>query len=136
MEPPVRSVLPPLTVVLVILAVWVAAVVPMNMHLTADQAVRQDIVVTPDTPADRKELSGLSLALKNPTIWGMTYTLERPRLPSPHQVGAELWDTVVMKSPTSRRSLVYHAWGTLSATMLGLSLIPIRRCGRTYACRC
>jgi len=114
-----RAILPPLTVVLVILAIWIAAVVPMNIHLTADQAARQDIVVMPETPAERKELSGTVLALKNPTIWGMTYELDRPRLPSPHQVGAELWDTVVMKSPTSRRSLVYHAWVTLSATLLG-----------------
>jgi len=114
-----RSLLPPLTVVLVILAIWIAAVVPMNIHLTADQAARQDIVVTPETPAERKELSGVSLALRNTSIWWMTYTLDRPRLPSPHQVGAELWDTVVMKSPTSRRSLVYHAWVTLSATLLG-----------------
>jgi len=114
-----RAILPPLTVVLVILAIWIAAVVPMNIHLTADQAARQDIVVMPETPAERKELSGTVLALKNPTIWGMAYELDRPRLPSPHQVGAELWDTVVMKSPTSRRSFVYHAWVTLSATLLG-----------------
>ncbi len=32
---------------------------------------------------------------------------------------AELWRTTVELAPTSKRSLVYHAWVTLSATLLG-----------------
>ena len=40
-------------------------------------------------------------------------------LPAPHQVVAELWKTAVDKPVTSKRSLVYHAWITLSATLLG-----------------
>jgi NitT/TauT family transport system permease protein len=44
---------------------------------------------------------------------------ERPVLPAPHQVFAELWDTTVGKSITSKRSLVYHSWITLSSTLLG-----------------
>lgn len=114
-----KALWPPLAIVLVILCLWIAAVVPMNIHLTADQAARQDIVVSPDTPAERKALSGLTLALQNPDIWGMTYTLDRPNLPSPHQVGAELYKTVFTVAPTSRRSLLHHAWVTLSATLLG-----------------
>lgn len=114
-----KSLLPIATVVAVIFAVWTAAVVPMNIHLTADQAARQDITVTPATPAERKELVGMELALQNPSIWAMTYTLDRPRLPSPHQVAAELYKTVFTVAPTSRRSLLHHAWVTLSATLLG-----------------
>jgi len=115
----VKSLLPVLTVVGAILLFWTVSVVPMNIHLTADQAQRQDIAVTPDTPAARQELSGIGLALRNPDIFGMTYTLDRPRLPSPHQVAAELWETIALKKVTSRRSLVYHGWVTLSATLLG-----------------
>lgn len=114
-----KSLLPIATVVAVIFAVWTAAVVPMNIHLTADQAARQDITVTPATPAERKELVGMELALQNPSIWAMTYTLDRPRLPSPHQVAAELYKTMFTVAPTSRRSLLHHAWVTLSATLLG-----------------
>ena len=114
-----KSLLPVLTVVGAILLFWTVSVVPMNIHLTADQAQRQDIAVTPDTPAARQELSGIGLALRNPDIFGMTYTLDRPRLPSPHQVAAELWETIALKKVTSRRSLVYHGWVTLSATLLG-----------------
>lgn len=114
-----KSLLPVLSVLGAILLLWVVAVVPMNMHLTADQAQRQDIAVSPDTPAARQELSGIGLALRNPQLFGMTYTLDRPRLPSPHQVAVEMWETVALKKITSRRSLVYHGWVTLSATLLG-----------------
>jgi NitT/TauT family transport system permease protein len=47
---------------------------------------------------------------------------ERPVLPAPHQVFAELWDTTVNKAITSKRSLVYHAWITLSATLMGFAM--------------
>jgi NitT/TauT family transport system permease protein len=117
-----RGLFPALTIVAAILLIWTAAVVPMNIHLTADQAARQDIVVTPETPNERKALSGVGLAIQNPTIWAMTYTLDRPRLPSPHQVAAELYETVFTKAPTSRRSLLYHGWVTLSATLLGFAI--------------
>jgi NitT/TauT family transport system permease protein len=48
-----------------------------------------------------------------------TMSQDRPLLPAPHQVAVELWNTVVGQNVTSRRSLVYHAWITLSATLLG-----------------
>ncbi len=48
-----------------------------------------------------------------------TMSQDRPLLPAPHQVATELWNTVVGQHVTSRRSLVYHAWITLSATLLG-----------------
>ncbi|MGJ8588649.1 MAG: ABC transporter permease [Yoonia sp.] len=117
-----KSLLPVLTVIGAILLFWVVSVVPMNMHLTADLAQRQDIAVTPDTPVARQEYSGIGLALRNPQLFGMTYTLDRPRLPSPHQVVAEMWNTIALQNITSRRSLVYHGWVTLSATLLGFAI--------------
>ncbi len=117
-----RAVLPVLTVVGVILLFWVVAVVPMNMHLTADQAQRDGLVVTPQEPRDRQAHTGLGLTLRNPGLIGLTYGLERPRLPSPHQVAFEMWDTILLKKITSRRSLVYHGWVTLSATLLGFAI--------------
>ncbi|MCR4269462.1 ABC transporter permease [Nitratireductor sp. ZSWI3] len=44
---------------------------------------------------------------------------ERPVLPAPHQVLAEIWKTTVETRITSKRSLLYHAWVTLSSTLLG-----------------
>lgn len=114
-----KSIVPVLTVVGAILIFWALCVIPMNAHLTADQAQRDGMVLEPATPVERQELVGLSLALKNPAIIPLTFTQERPRLPSPHQVAVELWNTVVMQKPSSKRSLVYHGWVTLSATLLG-----------------
>ncbi|HHB82483.1 MAG TPA: ABC transporter permease [Devosia sp.] len=51
-----------------------------------------------------------------------TLNQDRPVLPSVHQVATEIWNTTVLKSPTSRRSLIYHTWITLSATLLGFTI--------------
>ncbi|WP_019955513.1 ABC transporter permease [Yoonia vestfoldensis] len=114
-----KSVLPILTIVGAILLIWVVAVIPMNMHLTADQAQRDGLVVTPATPAERQGYSGLGLSFANPDLIPLTYNLDRPRLPSPHQVAGEMWDTIALRNVTSRQSLVYHGWVTLSSTLVG-----------------
>jgi NitT/TauT family transport system permease protein len=45
--------------------------------------------------------------------------MERPVLPAPHQILADLDQTVLGQKITSRRSLVYHGWITLSSALLG-----------------
>jgi len=50
-----------------------------------------------------------------------TMTQEKPLLPAPHQLAIELWNTVFEQAVTSKRSLIYHAWITLSATLLGFA---------------
>ncbi len=72
--------------------------------LGRDQAGRDGVVLSP---------AGLVAA---------TMSQERPKLPAPHQVVAELWKTTVAVPPTSKRSLVYHGWVTLSATLAGFGL--------------
>lgn len=47
---------------------------------------------------------------------------DRPVLPAPHQVFEEIWKTTVETKITSKRSLLYHAWITLSATLLGFAI--------------
>jgi NitT/TauT family transport system permease protein len=54
-------------------------------------------------------------------IVGATWSMERPVLPAPHQVLVEFWKTTVEIAPTNKRSLLYHAWITASATMLGFA---------------
>lgn len=117
-----KSVLPVLTVVATILLLWIVSVIPMNIHLAADQAQRDGLVMTPEAPAERQQVSSIMLAARNPAAIAMTYVMERPRLPSPHQVAVELYDTVIDKKITSKRSLVYHGWVTLSATLLGFAI--------------
>ena len=114
-----KSVVPVLTVVAAILLIWLLAVIPMNIHLVADQAQRDGVAVTPEEPAARQDVSGIGLAIRNPHIIPLTYTFVRPNLPAPQQVVAELYNTVFDVRPTSRRSLIYHGWVTLAPTLLG-----------------
>jgi NitT/TauT family transport system permease protein len=48
-----------------------------------------------------------------------TMDAERPVIPAPHQVAINFFETVFGYPPDSPRSLVYHAWVTLSATFVG-----------------
>ncbi len=51
-----------------------------------------------------------------------TLSMDRPVLPAPHQVLMELDRSVLEVAPNSNRSLLYHAWVTLSAAMVGFAL--------------
>ncbi|MFM9481412.1 hypothetical protein ACKI1U_47220, partial [Streptomyces scabiei] len=46
---------------------------------------------------------------------------DRPVLPAPHQIIAELWDTTVNKPIDSKRSLIFHGGVTLGATLAGFA---------------
>jgi NitT/TauT family transport system permease protein len=93
-----------LTVVAGIVAIWYVATVLLNAAWAHDQAGRDGVTLGP-------------LALVEATM-----SQDRPRLPAPHQVVAELWKTTVEVRPGSRRSLLYHGWITLSATLAGFGL--------------
>ncbi len=97
----VKSALPVLAVVAVIIAIWYG----FTVYLNAPQEY------------DRSERAGITLTFSE--LVPLTMAQERPVLPAPHQVVAEIWDTTVNKKVTSKRSLVYHSWITLSATLLG-----------------
>jgi NitT/TauT family transport system permease protein len=59
-----------------------------------------------------------------PTAWEFvvkTMTQPKPTLPAPHQVGVNVFENTFLRKPTSNRSLVYHSWITLSATLLGFA---------------
>ncbi|RAZ83785.1 ABC transporter permease [Cereibacter johrii] len=99
-----RSILPVLTVVAVIVALWYAAAAAMNAQWVRDQAAR----------------AGTEVSLAQ--ILPQTMSQERPVLPAPHQVAKGLWEGVAGQKITSKRSLVYHGWITLSATLLGFGI--------------
>ncbi|GCA51514.1 bicarbonate transport system permease protein CmpB [Sinorhizobium sp. KGO-5] len=96
--------LPVSTVVFLLIAGWYVAAVFLNAPFERDTAARAGTEI------------GFSEILRN------TMAQERPVLPAPHQVVAEIWDTTANKAITSKRSLVYHAWITLSATLLGFGI--------------
>jgi len=98
------KVLPVLTVICAILVIWHLFVVYLNAPFERDQAARAGTPVT-----------FLQILPK-------TFAQERPVLPAPHQIVRELWNTTVNMAVTSKRSLVYHAGITLSATLLGFAI--------------
>ncbi len=107
------AVIPVLTVVGAIVALWYAASVGMNRAWTLDQMERRGL-----------EMSTMEIVAD-------TMNQERPVLPTPHQVFGELWDTTVGQ-PILRerrgelqgnpRNLVFHAYHTLAPTLMGFAI--------------
>ena len=52
----------------------------------------------------------------------VSWSLDRPVIPAPHQVVAEVWKSVFTVAPWTVKSLVYHIWVTLSSTLVGFAL--------------
>ncbi len=95
---------PVLAVLSAVAVLWYAGSVWMNSKWTLAQADR----------------AGLELVFSE--IVADTMNQDRPRLPPPHQVLAELKKTVIDTKVSSKRSLVYHGWVTLSSTLAGFTL--------------
>lgn len=121
-----RNLLPVLAVLAALVALWYAAVAPMNIRGALDLAERGGASILPETPRARQEVSVWRLMLANPGHVAAGYALDRPRLPTPVQVGQELWKTtgamVIKGRAMSKRSLIYHAWITLQSTFWGFLL--------------
>lgn len=99
-----QSVVPVLTVLAVLVALWYVAALFMNHSMVVAEAQLKGLAFTPSA------------------TWLRSWALDKPLLPAPHQVIAELWRSTAGLSVTSKRSLVYHGWVTLSATLLGFLL--------------
>lgn len=115
-----------LTVLSVIIAFWYAACLPMNIKGVLTEAERAGAEVTPAGAKERRDLGEFGLVMDNSFAIPATWAQDRPRLPAPHQVAQELWKTtgaMVLKGKMmSKRSLFYHGWVTLSATLLGFAI--------------
>jgi len=55
-------------------------------------------------------------------LMGATWSMDRPVLPAPHQIAKDFYQTVFATPVSSRKSLVYHAGVTVSATLVGFAL--------------
>ena len=96
-----RSVVSICVVVGVLIFVWYLAAVSLNSTWALDKAKR----------------AGLEIGTKELIL--DTWSQEKPKLPAPHQIASELWKTTVEKKITSKRSLIFHSWITLSSTLVG-----------------
>ncbi|MFZ2109763.1 MAG: ABC transporter permease [Roseiarcus sp.] len=102
MLPLMKSILPLTTILLALVAFWYVAAAMMNASLQRDVFAN----------AGRTDYSTLDLI-------GASLNMERPKLPAPHQIVAELDKLVFETPPTSKRSLVFHAGITLEETLIG-----------------
>jgi NitT/TauT family transport system permease protein len=100
-----NRVIPLLTVLAALFAIWYVAAVLMNAPLQRDLYANND-----NTTFSTADLISASL------------NMERPKLPAPHQIGAELYKLIVATDPTSKRSLVFHAAITLEETLIGFAI--------------
>jgi len=88
-------------VILVLVVIWYLGTVWLNAPILIDGYERRDVDWSFSQLVDD------------------SMVMERPILPAPHQVVAELDKSILGRKVTSKRSLVYHAWVTLSSTLLG-----------------
>jgi NitT/TauT family transport system permease protein len=98
------KIVPVLTITALIVVAWYIAAILMNAPFQRDQDKRDGVTST------MSELVGKTLAQPKPTM------------PAPHQVAENLYKNIFTVKPWSARSLVYHAWVTLSSTLLGFAM--------------
>jgi NitT/TauT family transport system permease protein len=90
-----------IVIVLVLIALWYIATVLANASLVREAFERSE------TSYNTSDL-----------ISG-TLSAERPLVVAPHQMLLAFWNSVSGYPPDSPRSLLYHGWVTLSATLVG-----------------
>lgn len=93
---------PVAVICLVILVVWYIAAIPMNA-----------VVAEPKIAEAGGRLADVLL---------VSWNLDRPVIPAPHQILIEMWKSIFAVPPWSIKSLVWHSWVTLSSALLGFVL--------------
>jgi NitT/TauT family transport system permease protein len=99
--------LPVATLLAVLIAIWYLGAVWLNSQRVIDLYEADDEMQNKWTTSD---------------LIRDTLSMARPVLPAPDQVVVELYRSVLEVAPTSKRSLLYHAWITLSAAMVGFGI--------------
>jgi NitT/TauT family transport system permease protein len=100
----IDRILPIAAVLGVIVVLWYAAAFLLNEPQTRARL---------DSTGDAWSISALVAA---------TWSMERPVLPAPHQIAGDFYESVFATAIDSKRSLVYHANVTVSATICGFLL--------------
>ncbi len=98
------KIIPVLTILAGLVVVWYVAAIFMNAPFQRDLDRRAG-----ETPGTVEFI-------------GKTLSQPKPTLPAPHQVAQSFFENTFLRKPYSNRSLVYHAWVTLSSTLLGFVL--------------
>jgi NitT/TauT family transport system permease protein len=99
-----HRILPVATIVLAIIAIWYVGAYVMNAPFQRDLDRRGNVTSTASE------------------FFSKTMSQPKPILPAPHQVAQNVFENTFLRRVTSNRSLVYHAWVTLSSTVVGFTL--------------
>jgi NitT/TauT family transport system permease protein len=100
----IDRVIPVATVLGIIVVLWYGAAILLN------------------GPQTRERLDNFGAPWSAADFVAATWSMERPVLPAPHQIAADFYDSVFDTAIDSKRSLVYHANITISATICGFLL--------------
>ena len=98
------SLIPVSVVVAFIILIWYAGAVYLNSPVLKDRYERQK------TEWNFEKL--------RQDAWAM----ERPILPAPHQILKDMNKSILQRKVSSKRSLVYHGWVTISSTLVGFGI--------------
>ena len=98
------SLIPVSVVVAFIILIWYAGAVYLNAPMLIDKYERQK------TEWNFEKL--------RQDAWAM----ERPILPAPHQILKDMNKSILQRKVSSKRSLVYHGWVTISSTLVGFGI--------------
>ena len=98
------KIVPVLTILLALIAIWYVAAVFLNAPFQRDMDTRNNVTST------------------TTEFIGRTLSQPKPILPAPHQVAQNVFENTFLRKLSSNRSLVYHAGVTLSSTALGFAL--------------
>jgi len=98
-----EKIIPVSVVVLVILAAWYAFAILLNAPFQTDINKRLD---------QKQDLVSFVES---------TWAQRKPVLPAPHQIASNFFKNTFEVRVTSRRSLVYNSWVTLSSTLVGFA---------------
>lgn len=99
-----QKAVPVLVLLAGIVVIWYVFTVIMNAPFQREQDKRTGSTST-------------TMELIEKTMWQ-----PKPLLPAPHQVAKNVFENTFMRAVTSKRSLVYHAWVTLSSTLAGFAM--------------
>lgn len=94
---------PVLTILLAIIAIWYVGTFALNAPFQRDLNARSG------------QAPGAIAFI------GQTLSQPKPTLPAPHQVAQNFFENTFLRKVTSPRSLVFHAWVTLSSTLAGFA---------------
>lgn len=103
-SPPWPAIWPVLVVLGVVLCIWYAAAVGLNSAQVIERFQR-----------DKIQYTTVQLVTE-------TWSMKRPLLPAPHQVGADMFHTIFEEPINTPQSLLYHTGVTSVTTLLGFVL--------------